>query len=159
MRSIIFAALAIATAASTATPVWAQYTHHAKAGTLACDISAGMGLIITSNKIIACMFTPSQPGTREVYTGSITKFSLDPGAGTGSEMIWAVYVPSTKHFGALSGHFGGAPAEGKGRVGAGANILIGGSNRTVTLQPASVEGPAGLNIAAGVAELDLRPAR
>jgi Protein of unknown function (DUF992) len=37
--------------------------------------------------------------------------------------------------------------------------LIGGSDRTVTLQPVAVQSQAGLNVAAGVAELDLRPAR
>ena len=44
-------------------------------------------------------------------------------------------------------------------AGAGANVLVGGSNRTVSLQPVSVQGQTGLNLAAGVAELTLRPAR
>jgi len=137
----------------------AQAPQRAKAGTLTCDISAGIGLIITSKKEVTCMFTPSQPGPREVYTGSITKFGLDIGATAGGEMVWAVFAPTDRHFGALAGHYGGATAEATVGAGLGANVLIGGSNRTIALQPVSVQGQAGLNLAVGVAGLDLRPAR
>ena len=92
-------------------------------------------------------------------SGSITKFGLDLGATAGGEMVWAVYAPSNKKFGALAGQYGGASAEATVGAGVGANVLVGGSNRTVTLQPVSVQGQAGLNVAAGVAEIDLRPAR
>ena len=105
------------------------------------------------------MFTPSQPGPREVYVGSITKFGLDLGATAGGEMIWAVYAPTTRKFGALAGDYGGATAEATVGAGLGANVLVGGSDRTVALQPVSVQGQAGLNVAAGVADLQLRPAR
>ena len=105
------------------------------------------------------MFTPSQPGPREVYTGSISKFGLDIGATAGGEMIWAVYAPSTRKFGALAGHYAGASGEATVGAGVGANVLVGGSDRTVSLQPVSVQGQAGLNLAVGVAELNLRPAR
>jgi len=105
------------------------------------------------------MFTPTRRGPREVYVGSISKFGLDLGATSGGEMIWAVYAPTTRRFGALAGHYGGATAEATVGAGVGANVLVGGSNRTIALQPVSVQGQAGLNVAAGVAGLDLRPAR
>ena len=105
------------------------------------------------------MFTPSQPGPKEVYVGSITKFGLDLGATAGGEMVWAVYAPSTRKFGALAGNYGGATAEATVGAGLRANVLVGGSDRTVALQPVSVQGQAGLNVAAGVADLRLRPAR
>jgi len=108
---------------------------------------------------LTCMFTPSQPGPREVYVGSITKFGLDLGATAGGEMVWAVYAPTTRKFGALAGDYGGATAEATVGAGLGANVLVGGSDRTVALQPVSVQAQAGLNVAAGVAELRLRPAR
>jgi Protein of unknown function (DUF992) len=130
-----------------------------KAGTLTCDISGGIGLIITSHKDLTCMFTPSEPGPREVYVGGISKFGLDLGATAGGEMVWAVYAPTTRRFGALAGEYAGASAEATVGAGLGANVLVGGSNRTVALQPLSVQGQAGLNVAAGVAELILRPAR
>ena len=154
-----FAALAIVAAVTMSAPTMAQAPNRTKVGTLSCDISGGLGLIITSHKDVACMFTPSQPGPREVYTGSINKFGLDIGATAGGEMIWAVYAPSTRKFGALAGHYGGASGEATVGAGIGANVLVGGSNRTVSLQPVSVQGQVGLNLAVGVAELNLRPAR
>lgn len=154
-----FAALAVVAAVALPAPTMAQAPDRTKAGTLTCDISAGIGLIVTSKKNLTCMFTPSQPGPREVYTGSISKFGLDLGATTGGEMIWAVYAPSNRRFGALAGQYGGASAEATVGAGVGANVLVGGSNRTVTLQPVSVQGQVGLNLALGVAELNLRPAR
>ena len=137
----------------------AQDAQRTKVGTLTCDISGGIGLIITSKKDVTCMFTPSAPGPREVYVGSITKFGLDLGATTGGEMIWAVYAPSNRAFRRAGGHYVGASAEATVGAGVGANVLVGGSNRTITLQPVSVQGQTGLNVAAGVAGLDLRPAR
>jgi uncharacterized protein DUF992 len=158
-RLSALAVLAVVAAVASPAPSMAQSRERTKAGTLTCDISAGIGLIITSKKEVTCMFTPSQPGPREVYTGSITKFGLDLGATAGGEMVWAVYAPTNRRFGALAGHYGGASAEATVGAGLGANLLVGGNNRTVTLQPVSVQGQAGLNVAAGVAGLDLHPAR
>jgi len=151
------AALAVAAAVAGPAPSLAA-PEHTKVGTLTCDISGGIGLIITSKKDVTCMFTPSTRGRREVYTGSITKFGLDIGATTGGEMVWAVEAPTTRRFGALAGHYTGASGEATVGAGVGANVLVGGSNRTVTLQPVSVQGQAGLNLAVGVAGLTLRPA-
>jgi hypothetical protein len=158
-RLSALAALAVVAALALPAPSMAQGRERAKAGTLTCDISAGIGLIIASKKELTCMFTPSQPGPREVYTGSITKFGLDLGATTGGEMVWAVYAPTNRRFGVLAGRYGGASAEATVGAGVGANVLVGGSNRTVSLQPVSVQGQAGLNLAVGVAGLELRPAR
>jgi hypothetical protein len=158
-RLSALAALGVVAAMASPVPSVAQAPERTKAGTLTCDISAGIGLIITSKKEVTCMFTPSQPGPREVYTGSITKFGLDLGATAGGEMVWSVYTPTNRRFGALAGHYGGASAEATVGAGVGANVLVGGSNHTVTLQPVSVQGQTGLNVAAGVAGLDLRPAR
>ena len=152
------AVLAVAAAVALPIPASAQ-ANRTKVGTLSCDVSGGIGLIITSKKDLTCMFTPSQPGPREVYVGSITKFGLDLGATAGGEMVWAVYAPTTRKFGALAGDYGGATAEATVGVGLGANVLVGGSDRTVALQPVSVQGQAGLNVAAGVTDLRLRPAR
>jgi Protein of unknown function (DUF992) len=154
----VLAALALIAVASFPAPTMAQ-TSLVKVGTLTCDISGGIGLIITSRKSVTCMYTPAQPGPREVYRGSITKFGLDIGATAGGGMIWAVYAPTSLSFGALAGNYGGASGEATIGIGAGANVLIGGSNHTVTLQPVSVQGQAGLNLAVGVAGLDLQASR
>lgn len=160
MRRPLNVIAAMAVVAAVASPVAAMaQAERTKAGTLTCDISGGIGLIITSHKDVTCMFTPSQPGPREVYVGGIDKFGLDLGATAGGEMVWSVYAPTTRRFGALAGSYGGATAEATVGAGLGANVLVGGSDRTVALQPISVQGQAGLNVAAGVAELTLRPAR
>jgi hypothetical protein len=138
----------------------AQTPDRTRTGTLTCDISGGIGMIIASKKSVACVFTPANAGApREVYTGSITKIGVDIGATTGGEMVWAVFAPSSRLFGALAGDYVGGSAEATVGAGLGANVLLGGSNRTVALQPISVQGQTGLNIAAGVTGLELRPAR
>jgi len=91
--------------------------------------------------------------------GVISKFGLDIGATSGGQMIWVVYSPTNRIYGALAGVYTGATAEATVAVGLGANALVGGSNRTIALQPLSVTGQTGLNLAAGVASLELRPAR
>lgn len=154
-----FAAAAVATAVGLPVSSMAQAPNRTKVGTLTCDVSGGIGAIIASKKSVACMFTPAQPGPREVYTGSITKFGLDIGATSGGEMVWSVFAPSNKTFGALAGNYAGASAEATVGAGLGANVLVGGSNRTVALQPLSVQGQTGLNLAIGVSELALNPAR
>ncbi len=154
-----FAAMAVAAAIAMPVLSMAQGRDRTKVGTLTCDIAGGIGMIIASKKDVTCMFTPSQPGPREVYVGSIRKFGLDVGATSGGEMIWAVFAPSNKRFGALAGSYGGASAEATVGAGVGANVLVGGSDRTVTLQPVSVQGQTGLNLAVGVSGLELRSAR
>src|SRR5665811_924041 len=85
-RLSALAALAVVAALALPAPSIAQGRGRTKVGSLTCDISAGIGLIITSKKELTCMFTPSQPGPREVYTGSITKFGLDLAARSGAEI-------------------------------------------------------------------------
>ena len=153
------AALAVAAAVAAPASALAQASSRTKVGTLACNISGSIGAIIASKKNVTCMFTPSQPDAREVYAGTITKFGLDIGATTGGEMIWTVFAPSTKRVGALAGRYAGASAEATVGAGLGANVLVGGSNRTIALQPVSLQGQTGLNLAVGVTGFELRPAR
>ena len=162
MHRPLSALAALAVVAAVAAPVpshAAPRAERTRVGTLTCDISAGIGIIIASKKHVTCMFTPSRRGPREVYTGSITKFGLDIGGTSGGEMVWSVYAPTTRRYGALAGEYTGASAEATVGAGLGANVLVGGSNRTVALQPVSVQGQTGLNLAVGVAGLTLRPAR
>jgi hypothetical protein len=158
-NSWTMAALVVVALASMPLAGMARGPEQIKAGILTCDISAGLGFIVTSKKNITCMFTPSRPGPREVYTGSISKFGLDLGAASGGEMVWAVYAPGNKQFGTLAGKFGGASVAVTIGTGGVANGLVGGLNHSVTLLPVSLLSEIGPNVAAGVAELELRPAR
>ena len=156
-RKIIAAvAVAVTLGAASIQPAQAQYV---KAGLLDCDVSGGFGWIIGSQKSVNCVFNPDRPGPQEFYVGSISKFGLDIGATAGGRMAWAVFMDATIGRGAIAGDYVGASGEATVAVGLGANVLVGGSNRAVALQPVSVTGQAGLNLALGVAELRLRPGR
>jgi hypothetical protein len=160
MKAIVgFATLALA--ATLVAPISASAQQGGgKVGALSCDVSGGIGMIIGSQKTVTCRFDPAAPGwPSEVYVGSISKFGLDIGATTGGQMIWSVFAGGTARPGGLAGNYGGATAEATIAAGLGANVLVGGSDRTVALQPLSVTGQTGLNLAVGVAELILRPAR
>jgi hypothetical protein len=157
VKSLTAAALAVTVIGSAFTPALAQ--DRTRVGTLDCDISAGLGLIVASQKRVRCMFTPNQPGPREVYFGTISKVGIDIGGTTGGRMVWAVYAPSSKRFAALSGNYAGGNAEATVGLGAGANVLFGGSDRTISLQPVSIQGQTGLNLAVAVADLELHRAR
>jgi len=129
-----------------------------KAGVLNCDVSAGMGFIIGSQKEVTCVFSPDQRGAQEAYVGVITKFGLDIGVTSRGVMVWGVFTETVAGPGFLTGDYIGASGEATIAAGLGANVLIGGSNRTVALQPISVTGQTGLNLAVGVANLQLRAA-
>jgi hypothetical protein len=124
-------------------------------GLLTCDVSAGIGLIIGSKKDVTCTFKPERQGRQEDYDGSITKFGLDLGLTGGGVMVWAVFSDTVAGPGFLAGNYLGASGEASVGAGLGANVLVGGSNRTVALQPLSVSGQIGLNLAFGVAALQL----
>jgi hypothetical protein len=130
-----------------------------RTGVLTCDVSGGIGLIIGSQRSVACTFASDQGLPPEPYFGTITKFGLDIGATAGGVMVWGVYSETTRGPGFLAGDYAGASGEVTVAAGLGANVLIGGSNRTVALQPVSIGGQVGLNLALGVANLSLRPGR
>jgi hypothetical protein len=124
-----------------------------KVGTLSCNVAPGIGFIIGSSKAMECQFS-GDTGI-ELYSGVINKFGLDIGV-TGNQVLnWVVFAPGSIAPGALEGTYVGATAEATAAVGAGANVLVGGFNRSFTLQPVSVSAQTGLNVAAGVAELVL----
>ncbi len=140
----------ISTSAQAQRPVWEQ------AGTLSCDVSAGIGLIIGSRREVNCLFTPNYPAPPEQYIGSITKVGLDLGVTGGGQLVWAVQMSTTRRRGVLAGSYAGASAEASAVVGLGANVLVGGNERSVALQPLSVQGQVGINVAAGIAEISLQ---
>jgi hypothetical protein len=128
-----------------------------KIGALSCHESAGWGFIFGSSHALRCTFSS---GDRvEYYDGSIGKFGVDVGYQKAGVLLWEVVAP-TDHNGpdALAGHYGGLTAGATIGLGLDANVLVGGSNSAISLQPLSIEGTTGLNIAAGVGELTLHPA-
>jgi hypothetical protein len=135
-------------------PAYAQ--GGAQAGTLTCNVAGGWGFVFGSSKAIRCNFA-RVGGRPEHYTGSINKFGVDIGFTQGGVLVWAVLAPTANLApGALSGRYVGATGSASVGVGVGANVLVGGSHRTISLQPVSVEGNTGLNVAAGIGDMSLR---
>jgi hypothetical protein len=127
-----------------------------KVGVLTCNVDSGWGYILGSSKDVRCNYVPNK-GFGEHYEGSISKVGVDIGYTKGGVLIWDVIAPSSDMKpGALEGGYGGVSASATVVVGAGANVLIGGFDKSVALQPISIEGNTGLNVAAGIGALNLK---
>jgi hypothetical protein len=127
-----------------------------RTGYLTCHVASGWGFIFGSSRKLRCAYA-RQPNYTEYYDGSITDFGADIGYLQSGVILWAVAAPTTDLGpGALAGHYGGATARAAIGVGAGANVLVGGFKHSIALQPVSIEGENGLNVAAGIAELSLK---
>ena len=154
MRRAFLGAVVVALAATSFTA--SAQAQRVRTGVLNCDVSAGIGLIIGSQRQVNCLFTPSYPAPPEQYVGSITKVGLDLGVTGGGQLVWAVQMTTTRRRGVLAGSYAGAAAEASAVIGLGANVLVGGNDRSVALQPLSVQGQVGINVAAGIAEISLQ---
>jgi hypothetical protein len=129
-----------------------------KAGFLTCNTAGGWGFIFGSSRALKCEYSAS-PTVREHYVGSITKFGVDIGYLSSAVMVWGVVAPTaTVAPGTLAGNYAGATGSAAVGVGVGANVLVGGSGKHIMLQPLSIEGQTGLNVAAGVVALELTAA-
>jgi len=128
-------------------------------GHLDCGIKGGVSFIFGSTRELRCVFRPRLATDGELYEGQIKKYGLDIGTTSNVRLTWVVLAPTDLPLnqGALMGQYVGVAADASIGVGGGANVLIGGSNDTVSLQPLSVQGQTGLNAALGVAEVELVP--
>ena len=154
VRLAMGAAVLAAGALAAALP--AQAADNVKAGILTCNVASGWGFVFGSSRDLKCNYTP-KPGVFEHYSGNITKFGVDIGYTTGGVIVWAVLAPtSTPAPGSLAGSYAGGTASAAVGVGVGANALVGGMDKSFALQPLSLEGMQGLNVAAGIASMTLK---
>jgi hypothetical protein len=150
---LLAAAITIVAAAF---PAVAQPT--AQVGTLSCDVSAGVGMILTQKQTLTCVFAPAGGGPPEPYLGRIDEFGVALGAVAQGHLVWGVIAPSTGvPRGALSGTYHGLGAQATAGAGLGANVLVGETSRAISLQPIAVQSQTGLNIAGGVMTVTLLP--
>jgi hypothetical protein len=153
--SILAAAVAVVAAASIeAKPAVAA--PKITLGTLTCKGHGGVGLILGSKEQMRCVFTTAVSARRHPYMATITKIGVDIGFTGESTLVWTVLGTTVDIAeGALEGGYGGVTAGVAVGIGANANALVGGSGKSIVLQPISVEGQTGLNLSAGVAGLTL----
>jgi Protein of unknown function (DUF992) len=140
---------------------WAAQTSAAekgvKAGYLRCDVAGSVSFIFGSSRNLTCTYETSGTHRLDGYTGKIKQYGLDIGYLKKGVIIWAVVAPTNDVGpGALAGDYGGITADLAAGYGVGANALLGGYKKSIALQPLSVEGVEGLNIAAGIVGLTLR---
>jgi hypothetical protein len=126
-----------------------------RVGVLQCHAAKKVGNIIGSTEEARCVFT-SYNGHRERYSAVFERAGVDVGVTEHSELVWTVYAPTSLKHHALVGDYVGASAEVTIGIGVGANVLVGGSHHTISLQPVSVKAQTGLALGAGAGRLQLR---
>jgi hypothetical protein len=154
-RFLIVAALALIALASPARikaqPSWTQI------GVLTCRLNPSIGFVIAGHQSMECNYQPAGPFPPQPYEGALNMVGLNLGVTAGGVLSWTVFAPTTGlPAGALAGDYVGASGDVGLGLGAGANVLLGGSGRSVALQPLSLEGSVAINVAVGVSMLKLR---
>jgi hypothetical protein len=155
MRLTASAIALLAGAVALAAPASAQGV---RVGNLTCNVASGWGFVFGSSKALNCTFVDVS-GRQEHYSGTVSKFGADIGYTSAGVIVWTVVAPvNALARGALAGNYAGGTASATVGVGLGANALIGGGSNSIALQPLSIEGNQGLNVAAGIAAIQLASA-
>ena len=151
--ALVLLSIFIAPASAQSGKPWTQV------GMLTCKLNPSIGFIIAGHQSMECRYVPGAGRAPQAYDGALNMVGINIGITAGGILNWAVLAPTDGiPAGALAGEYVGASGDVGFIVGVGANVLIGGSSRTVALQPVSVEGSVGANVALGVSALKLRPA-
>jgi len=151
LATLALAAMLSLPAAAQTPQSWTQV------GSLSCRVDPNIGFIIVGHQPMECLFTPNTQTPPQAYDGAINTVGLNVGISAGGMLGWAVFAPTTGvPAGALAGDYVGVSGDIGIGVGAGANVLLGGSDRTIALQPLSLQGSVALNVVLGVSSLKLR---
>jgi Protein of unknown function (DUF992) len=150
--SFAIAALAATIASANAMPPL-------RAGVLQCQGGQNVGFVVGSSTSLECVFQ-SEGRRPEPYLATLHRIGLDLGVTEQTRLTWAVNAPTRRvGRGDLAGNYGGVGANASVGVGGGGNFLVGGPQNSYALQPISLQGQTGLNVAAGVASIELEPVR
>ena len=151
--------LSVATAALVASIASANAMPAVRAGILQCQGGQNVGFVVGSVTSLECVFQ-SEGRRPEPYIATVHRFGVDLGFTDQTRFSWAVNAPTHRlERGDLAGNYGGVGANASVGVGFGGNFLVGGPQNSYALQPISVQGQTGLNVAAGIANIELAPVR
>jgi hypothetical protein len=154
-----FSTLCIAIVALVAPISSANALPPVRAGILQCQGGQNVGFVVGSVTSLECVFQ-SEGRRPEPYIATVRRYGLDIGFTEQTKFSWAVNAPTGRvERGDLAGNYGGVGANASVGVGGGGNFLVGGPQNSYALQPLSVQGQTGLNVAAGVADIELQPVR
>jgi hypothetical protein len=156
LRHLSLAAFTAAVMLAAAAPTGALA--NIEVGGLSCISPGGVGAVVGAVLNFNCVFVPSAGGRPRRYAGVIRRVGLDLGYTQNVGLGWTVFAATAViHPGDLAGSYAGVQAGASFGVGLGANVLVGGSNNSIALQPVSAQAQGGLNVAAGLAGLELQP--
>ena len=128
-----------------------------RAGILQCQGGQNVGFVVGSVTNLECVFK-SEGRRPEPYIATVRRYGLDLGITAQTQLAWAVSAPNNRvDRGDLAGQYGGVGANASVGIGGGGNFLVGGPRNAYALQPISVQGQTGLNVAAGIAGIELEP--
>jgi hypothetical protein len=148
----------IATVALVASFASANAQQGVRVGVLECTGGQNVSFIVGSNSTLNCVFQ-SEGGRAERYVATIRRFGLDLGFTQNTTVQWTAFAPYARvPRGALAGNYSGVGSNASVGIGFGGNFLLGGNANQFALQPVSVQGQTGFNVAAGIVELQLTPA-
>ena len=154
-----FSTLGIAVASLVASVATANALPPVRAGILQCAGGQNVGFVVGSVTSLECVFQ-SEGRRPEPYIATVRRFGVDLGFTQQTRFSWAVNAPNSRiGHGELAGNYGGVGANASVGLGGGGNFLVGGPANSYALQPISVQGQTGLNVAAGVADIELEPYR
>jgi hypothetical protein len=159
-RSFILAGVAMTVLVASFAAVQAQQPmQRVQVGILECRGGSSIGFVVGSVTNLGCVLrVDGMPEDR--YVATIRKVGIDLGITQETALAWGVFAPSAQLGpGDLSGNYAGAQGSAAIGVGAGGNVLVGGSANSIALQPLSLQGQVGLSVAAGLESLELRPGR
>jgi hypothetical protein len=152
-----FPTLTLATLALMAPIAAANAAPPVRAGILQCQGGQNIGFIVGSVANFECVFR-SEGRRPEPYIATVRRIGLDLGVTEQTQLSWAVNAPTRRlGRGELAGSYGGVGANASIGVGGGGNFLVGGPGNAYALQPISLQGQTGLNVAAGIAGIELQP--
>ena len=155
---IRFSSIALATALVAAATAAMAQQNRVEVGVIECRGST-TSFIVGSVTSLECVFQ-SEGRRPEPYIATVRRYGVDLGFTDQTRFSWAVNAPTGRlGRGDLAGNYGGVGANASVGVGFGGNFLVGGPANSYALQPVSVQGQTGLNVAAGVADIELQPVR
>jgi hypothetical protein len=159
MKRLATFALAVTGATVLATSAIAQDNSGnagVKVGTLTCNVGKETSFVVGSSATLTCIFDPAGSGQAATYSGTINDYGLDIGSTSNATLVWGVLAPSADmEMGALEGTYGGVTAGATLGAGVKANALVGGFDKSIALNPVSVESQTGANLTLGVTQLTL----
>jgi len=161
MRKSLFGiGLAAIVSVMMAAPAFAGHSSAGtKIGVLTCNAipNSKVNLLIHSTTDVDCTFKSTAGDGTEHYVGETgVGLGIDLKWDSESHLVFTVFAAENSGVNKLSdGKYVGAGAEAAAGLGLGAHVLVGGSNKSISLQPA-IQGGTGAGASAGITYLYLQ---